>query len=627
MRRPRPGRSGAEVADSSLPALSPNALAALDLTLPALARVRVALTGGGGAKYHVPPSDLRRGFHYGTCQYAKPAAGAASFPLLEVFGQVCKKCTIVVPDAAEALWRAAAFVVGHQDTVTRARADKQPHTWLRYARHAAGIAPGDQEQFDRWLDRARADQGLTDDAAALAGAWQRITAGRLEFLDAYAADCPEVEVYNGARDAVRACVDSEQRRVLDQVSAAVCGVVGEERRMYGRDPAVDLWLLVSGVWLAARSRGAAADRAAAVVQSAVARELAKAHVVDVTRLPAPRTRGGEHLTPSAWADHELALWWPHAVADACGRLEEAFEADAADASRRLLLVHDWPLTGVRDSPIAYLAASPVLGPVVPYGYRKVEDYESWNGGDAAGPSWAAVIAAPAHLVAKLEAEQAAQPRHYQTRFTAGGSLVDGPADLEAARELVRIAFPLLPGDGDGEPQVASVAVQEQRRAQRAKRGMRTAESPERVFRTASDLREGYLCWTPGGIGELELLEEMLPSLRWSVLRLDVLCGRAGGEAVWASVFGTLESVGEAGVGLSPGGRHRTLRFPAHRIVALTGAPRWDRGHSDSPIWRPYELLASIEPDPDPAPGPGPGCHIRVLPSPVGRAPGSTRPAS
>ena len=181
---------------------------------------------------------------------------------------------------------------------------------------------------------------------------------------------------------------------------------------------------------------------------------------------------GRHPTPGA--AHSRRVRAPHPVrlgrSRACGRLEEAFEADAADASRRLLLVHDWPLTGVRDAPIAYLQRprSWARSSLTATGrWRTTSD------GTAAtppGPSRAAVIAALAHLVAKLEAEQAAQPRHYQTRFTAGGSLVDGPADLEAARELVHIAFPFLPGDGDGEPQVASVTVQEQRRTQRAKRG-------------------------------------------------------------------------------------------------------------------------------------------------------------
>jgi hypothetical protein len=49
----------------------------------------------------------------------------------------------------------------------------------------------------------------------------------------------------------------------------------------------------------------------------------------------------------------------------CACLEEKFTAESADASARLLLVRDWPLAGTRDAPVACLAASPVLGPVVP----------------------------------------------------------------------------------------------------------------------------------------------------------------------------------------------------------------------------------------------------------------------
>jgi hypothetical protein len=78
----------------SLPVLSPGALALLDTPLPALGALRVALTGGGSAKYHVPLSDLKRGYTFG--RYARPAAGAASYPLLEVSEQVCKKCSVVL---------------------------------------------------------------------------------------------------------------------------------------------------------------------------------------------------------------------------------------------------------------------------------------------------------------------------------------------------------------------------------------------------------------------------------------------------------------------------------------------------------------------------------------------------
>ncbi|MCQ8774809.1 hypothetical protein [Streptomyces telluris] len=222
--------------------------------------------------------------------------------------------------------------------------------------------------------------------------------------------------------------------------------------------------------------------------------LAGATVLDVTRLPSPpRTAGRDHDSRSAWADQELALWYPDAVAAMCARLEEDFKAETADATARLLLVRDWPLTCARDAPVAYLAASPVLGPVVPHGYREYGYGASWSDDDSPGPSFSAVVAAPAHLVAKLEKEQAAQPSHYQPRFTAGGPVTGGTADLEAAMELLRTAFPLLPGDGEGEPPAPSSAVARQRRARHAARGIRLAGEEERLYRLADSLRSGYHC--------------------------------------------------------------------------------------------------------------------------------------
>ena len=398
----------------SFPEISARGLARLGIALPALAEVRIALTGGRGtAKFHVPPSELRR-YDYGACQYSKPAAEAATYPLIEVFERVCKKCVIVLPAAPDALWRAAALAANRRDVLDRALADSEPRTWLGYARNAARHDPGDDEQIEQWLDKARADGALAVDADVLAAAWVQLEDDHRAFLDAYAAACPEVEAYNGARDAVLRSAGSAQRRDLDQVSAAVGKVSRTRGRMYGPPPELDAGALVCGVWLAARSRGRSGARAAELAEEAAGAELAGTQVIDVTRLPTPpRTAGSDHASPSAWADAELAAWWPNAVAAMCARLEGDFEAESADATARLLLVQDWPLTCVRDAPVAYLAASPVVGPVVPHGYREYGQGASWSDGDSTGPSFSAVVAVPAHLVAKLETEQAAQPSYYR----------------------------------------------------------------------------------------------------------------------------------------------------------------------------------------------------------------------
>ncbi|MFF1680764.1 hypothetical protein ACFVYG_32590 [Streptomyces sp. NPDC058256] len=572
----------------SLPAISAQGLEILGVELPALAAIRVALTGGSGGKYHVPHSDLRR-YSFGGCRYALPAADAATYPLLDVFGGICKKCSVSLPDAPDAMWRAAAFASDRAAALQRARADRAVRTWLGYARYAAQQQPGDEERFDAWLKTARTDRKLAKDARTLAEARKDVATGYAEFLTRYAASCPEVDAYNGARDAVRRTAGSAERRVLDEVTAAVAGQSARRPQQYEPQPEVDVWPLVCGVWLAARSRGLDAARTAELVQDAVSRELAGARVVDVTRLPAPQTPGGGYDSPASWADRELAVWRPRAVAEACARLEAEFEAESAHTSPRLLLVHDWPLTNTRDTPVAYLAASPVIGPLVPFGYRR-RDYFS-EAGDAAGPSYSAVIAAPGHIVAKLEKEQAAQGGHYPPRFVAGGPVTGRRrTDQTAALKLLRTAFPVLPADAGSGPDTVPEAVDEQRRARAAASyRFERGDDGERASRIASSLSDGYGCWIPGGSEQTAFLKELGTWLSWQVLRLDMWCGPEGAEGVWASLYGTLDDVGEGELVLKPGGQHRPVQIPLNRVVAVVGAPRWDRDHHQkAPLWNPYE---------------------------------------
>ncbi|MEW2493745.1 hypothetical protein AB0942_09380 [Streptomyces nodosus] len=596
----------------SLPVIPAQGFAALGVQLPGLAAIRIALTGGGGGKYHVPPSDLRR-YSYGGCRYARPAADAATYPLSEVFGEICKKCSVTLPDAPDALWRAAAFAAEKALLLQRARADRAARTWLGYARYAAQQQPGDEERFEAWLKAARADRKLAKDARTLAAARKELAADFAEFLTGYAAGCPKVDAYNGARDAVRRTAGSKERHALDEVTAAVAGRSARSPQRYEPQPEVDVWQLVSGVWLAAASRGMADDyRTTHLVHDAVSRELAGARVVDVTRLPAPQTPGERHETPAAWADAELALWWPGAVTEALLRLDTEFESESAHTAPRLLLVHDWPLTNTRDTPVAYLAACPVIGPLVPFGYRRT-DYFS-GAGDVAGPSYSAVIAAPGHIVAELEKEQAAvQGRHNPPRFVAAGPVTGRPrTDQTAALTLLRTAFPVLPGDVGSAPDTVPAVVAEQRRA-RAAAGYRIerGDDGERASRIASSLSEGYGCWIPGGSEQTAFLKELRSWLSWQVLRLDLWCGPEGGEGVWASLYGTLDEVGDGMLALRPGGEHHPVRIPLNRVVALAGAPRWDRNHpyQEAPLWKPYEPV----PARDTAAVAAPQRHIRVLP--------------
>lgn len=134
------------------------------------------------------------------------------------------------------------------------------------------------------------------------------------------------------------------------------------------------------------------------------------------------------------------------------------------------------------------------------------------------------------------------------------------------------------------------AVEEQRRA-RAAAGHRLerGDADERAYRTASALSEGYGCWIPGGSEETAFLKELQSWLGWHVLRVDTWCGPEGGEGVWASLYGTLDDVGEGELALKPGGQHRPVQVPLNPVVALLGAPRWDRDrHREAPLWKPYE---------------------------------------
>ncbi|MFE9499054.1 hypothetical protein [Streptomyces collinus] len=97
--------------------------------------------------------------------------------------------------------------------LNRDMADREPRTWLGYARNAARHEPGDDEQVEQWLQQARADTALAGDADTLADAWQQLAADHRAFLNTYAADCPEGEAYNGTRDAVRRSAGSPQRQI------------------------------------------------------------------------------------------------------------------------------------------------------------------------------------------------------------------------------------------------------------------------------------------------------------------------------------------------------------------------------------------------------------------------------
>jgi hypothetical protein len=73
------------------------------------------------------------------------------------------------------------------------------------------------------------------------------------------------------------------------------------------------------------------------------------------------------------------------------------------------------------------------------------------------------------------------------------------------------------------------------------------------------------------------------------------CGPEGGDGVWASLYGSLDEVGEGMLALKPGGEHHAVWIPLSRVVALAGAPRWDQNHPyrDAPLWKPYEPVRAL----------------------------------
>lgn len=121
-------------------------------------------------------------------------------------------------------------------------------------------------------------------------------------------------------------------------------------------------------------------------------------------------------------------------------------------------------------------------------------------------------------------------------------------------------------------------------------------------RMADSIGGGYACWVPGDPDELEPFARLVSWLRWSTVRVDMLSGPTGAADRWVSVFGTLEPATSTHLGVSPGGWHRTVRIPWHRIVAVTGVPRFDRGYGSPDLWQPYE---PVDAPPPPPPGPRP----------------------
>ncbi|MFI1584685.1 hypothetical protein [Embleya sp. NPDC020630] len=565
---------------NALPALGPLVHEQLGVELTGLAAVTIALTKGR-SKYHVPRADLRRS--YTDCRHAGEAKDAASYRLLEVFDAICKHCTVVLPPGAEALWRAAAAVAGHRARLARARDGDGARTWVAYARHAAHPAPGEDEQIRQWLVRAAGEEALAVDARLSTGAWESFLGERVAFLEEYAEGCPGIGAYDGARQAVERARRSPEQAMCDQVSAAVSGPI-RGYAVWRRD--LDVWSTTSRAWLVARSRGASARTAAEFARDAAAGELAGAHVRDVTRLPpVAATCGASHAGPAEWANAELAAWWPTVVGAACERLEAAFEEEGGDGSSRLLLIRDWPLTGARDEPIAYLAACPTLGPVLAFGTHRVDEY----GGRSRGLSYAAVITAPAHVVAKLDADQA-RFREDERRFTVGPAAAGGDADLAAARVLLREVFPFLPGDADGEDMtVVSEVVRRERRAVRTAfpDQLKASEDPYTAH-------HGLRIWAPNEDGGLAPLHEerLYPH---QLLRLDVECGRRDEQTFLASIFGSLAGVGEGHIDVRPvaEGRHPPVAIPAHRLVALIILPGWQSRH-DERTWQPYESVDAQE---------------------------------
>ncbi|MFJ9379280.1 hypothetical protein [Streptomyces sp. NPDC101455] len=184
-------------------------------------------------------------------------------------------------------------------------------------------------------------------------------------------------------------------------------------------------------------------------------------------------------------------------------------------------------------------------------------------------------------------------------------------DQTAALKLLRTAFPVLPSDAGSGPDTVPATVEEERRARAAaSHRIERGDAAERASRTAAALSDGYGCWIPGGSEETEFLKELRRWLGWQVLRLDVWCGPEGDEGVWASLYGTLADVGEGELVLKPGGQHRPVRIPLNRMVALVGAPRWDRDqYREAPLWKPYEPV----PFPSAVSGSVSQRHMRVLP--------------
>ncbi|MGW1002124.1 hypothetical protein ACWDBD_19875 [Streptomyces sp. NPDC001118] len=567
-----------------LPHVGANDLDLLGVAMPALRELKVTLTRGG-SKYHLP-RDEKRFRLGGGCRHQGLPEFAQPFPLMGVIGEICKRCYVTLPDAADVLWRTTALVAAHAAELERVRGAEEMRTWLGYARYAARLAPVEDALVEGELDRAAADASLAGDVAELRAAWRRLLADRASFLDSCADACPRIESFNGAQEAVTRAADTPELEACAEVSAAV-GPASVSRGLPWSREAADVRAVVCSAWLQARSRGAGAARAAGVAHAAVSQLMEKCRVRDVAALPESTLPGGQFTSPAQWADAELGVWWPKVVAKACRRLEEEFDAEASASASRLLLINDWPLTHNSDAGVAYLAASPRFGPAVPYGYRPQGGYGGVLKTTATGPSYAVVITAPANIVDKLVADQDERISRFDPpRFQAGEVLSGTEPEPGAVEDLLRKAFPFLPGDAEQESGNVSQQVKEAREAQAAA----SAPLPEKRYERRELFRGGEYVWTPGRDGGPDLLEELLP-YRSEYVRLDVECGRRDADPFLASLFGSVHPAGEHRLDFRAAGCHAPLPVPMHRVVAATGAPRWEPGGAFSrpadPLWQSY----------------------------------------
>ncbi|GAA3236350.1 hypothetical protein GCM10010468_70560 [Actinocorallia longicatena] len=467
-------------------------------------------------------------------------------------------------------------------------------SWLGYARAVDDRSRESDAGGMAELECAQLHGDLEDDRRSILECWARIDEDWTRTLEAYRKSALEPAVASLYSAACGRVAGRKDHREESKRLATITADTAAYRRDY------DVLELVLSTWKAARMSGAAPGVARKLAVKAARSHYRGKSVHDVSALPEPAlTSWSGHSSPAAWADDEFLALWETTVGKWLDEVEaEAVGAAEAEGGRQLLLVRGWPLTHDRDADLAYLAAFPQLGAPVPDIARPIE-----IGFLQSSPAWAVVLAVP-----RLAAEHAAAlpvPDECPARVVAGAEIKGNPSS-ESVDELLRLAYPYLPGDSaaDGPNASPSAGVMAARAEYSSKVSenlakAKAAGTDRLVEASAEGWRRGNRWSPPAGApdsGARELVA-LLEALNFNVdVEIEVETGTPS-EPGRHVLYGTITGLDQTKLDLdfTPAGHHRTIPVRLHRVISIagcnyeSGAVIWNE-HGDRPRWESWKRV-------------------------------------